>query len=109
MDDSKSLSYFFLGLGIGVAAGIIFAPQSGSETRDTLRRKALEGGDALRRRTDELRGSAGELMDRGRDLVNRQRDQFSSAIDAGKQAYRDAIDQAQPGGATEPADAAQGV
>ena len=33
MDDSKGLAYFFLGVGIGVAVGMIFAPQSGAETR----------------------------------------------------------------------------
>lgn len=96
MDDSKSLSYFFLGLGIGVAAGIIFAPQSGSETRGTIRKKAVEGGDAIRRTTEELRGNAGELVDRGRDLLSRQKQQFASAVDAGRQAYRDTIDQGRP-------------
>jgi gas vesicle protein len=109
VDDSKSLSYFLLGLGIGVAAGIMFAPQAGSETRGTIRRKAVEGGDALRRRTEELRDSAGNLVDRGRDLVTRQRQQFSSAVDVGKQAYRDTIDQAQSGLPGELSDAAEGV
>lgn len=94
MDDSKSLSYFFLGLGIGVAAGIIFAPQAGSETRGTIRRKAVEGSDALRRQTEQLRDSAGDLVDRGREIVNRQKQQFSSAVDAGRQAYRDTVEQA---------------
>jgi len=37
MDDSKGLSYFLLGLGVGVAVGIVFAPQSGEETRGLLR------------------------------------------------------------------------
>ena len=42
MDDSKGLSYFMLGLGIGVAVGIVFAPQSGEDTRGQIRSKALE-------------------------------------------------------------------
>ena len=29
MSEGKGLSYFFLGLGVGVAVGIIFAPKSG--------------------------------------------------------------------------------
>ena len=29
MDDDNKFSYFFLGLGLGVAAGLLFAPKSG--------------------------------------------------------------------------------
>ncbi len=66
MDDSKGLSYFLLGLGIGVAVGIVFAPMSGEETRARVRSRALEGGEYLRRRGDELRETAGDLVDRGK-------------------------------------------
>ena len=37
MDEDKRISYFCLGLGIGVAVGILFAPKSGEETRQLLR------------------------------------------------------------------------
>ena len=40
MDEDKKLSYFCLGLGIGVAVGILFAPKSGEETRQLLKSKA---------------------------------------------------------------------
>ena len=40
MDEDKRISYFCLGLGIGVAVGILFAPKSGEETRQLLRSKA---------------------------------------------------------------------
>lgn len=91
MDDSSKVSYFFLGLGIGVAAGILFAPKAGSETRELLRSKAEEGAGELKRRTADLKDSAGDLLDRGRDLVGRQRDQLNAAVEAGRQAYRSAV------------------
>lgn len=91
MDEDNKLSYFFLGLGIGVAAGILFAPKSGEDTREYLKAKADEGKDYVRRRTDELKGSANEMVDRGRSAINRQKDQFSAAVEAGKQAYREAV------------------
>lgn len=91
MDDSKGLPYFLLGLGIGVAVGVLFAPQSGEETRGLIRSKAGEGGDYLRRRTEDLKGSASDIAERGRSVWNRQRDQVSAAVDAGKQAYREAV------------------
>lgn len=40
MDEDKKLSYFFLGVGIGVAVGLLFAPKSGEETRELIRSKA---------------------------------------------------------------------
>lgn len=101
MDDSKGLSYFFLGLGVGVAVGLLFAPQSGEETRGLIKNKAQEGGDYLKRRGEEVRESATEALDRGRDLVSRQRDQLTAAIDAGKQAYREAVSSTPGRGAAE--------
>ena len=91
MDDSRGLSYFFLGLGVGVAVGILFAPQSGEETRGLIKSKAQEGGEYVKRRTGDIKESASDLVDRGRTVVNKQKEQLSAAIDAGKQAYRDAV------------------
>src|SRR3954452_2040692 len=95
MDDSKGLSYFMLGLGIGVAVGIVFAPQSGEDTRGLIRSKALEGADVVKRRTEELRGSAEELVEKGKTAIKTQKEQLAAAVDAGKQAYRESV--ANPG------------
>jgi gas vesicle protein len=84
---------FLLGLGLGVGVGLLFAPRSGEETRDMLMSKADEGKDYLKRQTEDLRGSAADIVDKGRDAINRQRDSLSEAIDAGKQAYREKVDQ----------------
>ena len=91
MDDDSKFSYFFLGLGIGVAAGILFAPKSGPETRELLRSKADEGKEYLKRRSGDLKESANDLVDRGRNMVGRQKDQLNAAVEAGKQAYREAV------------------
>jgi len=85
---------FLLGLGIGVGLGMVFAPQSGEETRGLLKSKADESKDYLKKQSEGLRGQASDLVDKGRDAVNRQRDSINDAIDAGKQAYRDKIDNA---------------
>ncbi len=91
MDEDKKLSYFFLGVGIGVAVGLLFAPKSGEETRELIRSKAGEGKDYLKRRGEEARESATEWVERGRTAVSRQKEQLSAAVDAGKQAYREAV------------------
>jgi len=91
MEDDNKFSYFFLGLGLGVAAGLLFAPKSGAETRDLLLTKADEGKEYLKKRTGELRESAEEVIEKGKTAVSRQRDNLSSAVEAGKQAYREAV------------------
>jgi gas vesicle protein len=91
MDDDNKFSYFFLGLGLGVAAGLLFAPKSGPETRDLLLSKADEGKEYLRRRTTELGDQAADAIEKGKSTVTRQRDNLVAAVEAGKQAYRDAV------------------
>ncbi len=100
MEDDSRLSYFFLGLGLGVAVGVLFAPKSGSETRELLKSKANEGRDYLKKRSEELRDSAGDLIERGKSAITRQKDQLAAAVEAGKQAYREAV--STPGGSTNP-------
>ncbi len=91
MEDDNKFSYFFLGLGLGVAVGLLFAPKSGAETRDLLRSKADEGKDYLKRRTGELRETANQTIEKGRSSLARQRDNLAAAVEAGKQAYREAV------------------
>ena len=91
MEDDNKLSYFILGLGLGVAAGLLFAPKSGGETRQLIKSKAGEGGDYLKRRSSDLKDSANDLVERGRTILNRQKDQLNQAVEAGKQAYRHAV------------------
>ncbi len=91
MDEDKKLSYFFLGLGIGVAVGILFAPKSGEETRELIRSKAGEGTDYLRRRSEDLREKAADIVERGKGAVQRQKEQLQAAVDAGRLAYRESV------------------
>ncbi len=89
MADSK-LSFFCLGVGMGTALGILFAPKPGEEMREELRSRAAEGGEYLRKRGGTLREHTEEVMERGRDAVGSQREQLAAALDAGRKAYREA-------------------
>lgn len=94
--DRDGFANFFLGLAVGVGVGLLFAPKSGEETREILKNKADEGKEFLKKQTADLRETAGtrasEFMEKGRDVINRQRDNLSEAIQAGRQAYREKID-----------------
>jgi len=95
MGDDNKFSYFFLGLGLGVAAGILFAPKAGPETREIIKSKAGEGTDYLKKQSTVLKDSAGDLVDKGKSLLNRQKDTLNQAVEAGKQAYREAVEPAE--------------
>jgi gas vesicle protein len=91
MSEDRGFLYFFLGVGIGVAIGVLFAPKSGEETRGYLRDRAQEGKDYLSKQGESLRQGAEDLLERGKAAVQRQKDQLSAAVDAGKAAYREAV------------------
>jgi gas vesicle protein len=102
MEEKGGFGYFLLGLGIGVAAGMLWAPRAGDETRQLIADKAGEGADYLksragesseyvRQRADDLKASASELYEKGRSTVSRQKETLNAAVEAGKQAYRDSV------------------
>lgn len=91
MADENKFTYFILGLGIGVAVGMLFAPQSGEETRNLIRSKADEGKDYLKKSGEALYESAGDVVEKGKTMAARRRDQLAAAVEAGKQAYREAV------------------
>lgn len=93
MDDNK-LSFFCLGLGVGVALGILFAPKSGEETREYLLSKADEGKDYVVRRGESVRESAADLIERGKQTLGQQKDKLAEAVAAGKQAYQEVVSEA---------------
>jgi gas vesicle protein len=100
--NKDGLANFFLGLGVGVGIGLIFAPKSGEETRDILMSRADEGKEYLKKQAADLSknasGVASDIVEKGRDVINRQKDTLNDAIQAGKQAYREKVE---PNGAGE--------
>jgi gas vesicle protein len=89
--DREGLANFVLGVGVGVVVGLLFAPKTGEETRELLKNKADEGKEYLKRRGSELRESADDILERGRDVVGRQKNTLAEAVAAGKQAYRETV------------------
>lgn len=80
--------YFLTGLGIGAVLGILFAPQSGERTRELIIGRTEEGRDYLLRKGREFRDQTTDYVDRGKDVLSKQRDHLAAAIEAGKQVYR---------------------
>ena len=89
--DKNGLSSFLLGLGVGVGIGMLFAPKAGSETRELIKNKAGEGTDYLKQRSSDIKQTASEWVDKGKDALGRQKDNIADAVEAGRQAYRDTV------------------
>jgi len=90
--NQNGLANFFLGLGIGVVLGMLFAPKSGTETRELILNKADQGKDFIKKQTATLQDTASTIVEKGRDIVGRQRDNINDAVQAGKQAYREKVE-----------------
>jgi len=114
---SYGLAWFLAGLGVGALVGILYAPKSGRELREDLACGAREGTEYLRTRTKQAADEISEIVDRGKEQMNQyvergreavdrgraqweefvergktfvsdQTNRVSSAVDAGRQAYR---------------------
>jgi gas vesicle protein len=89
-DNSNSFMWFFAGLGFGALMGVLYAPRSGRETRDAIMNSAQEGGEYIKTRGREAKETMSQWVDRGKDVVGQQKEKISAAIDASRQAYREA-------------------
>ena len=86
---ASKVAFFLAGMGIGAVLALLFAPKSGQETRDFLTQKAEEGRDYVSARGRDLRKQAEEVVDKAKDVVSKQNEQLSAALEAGKQAYQE--------------------
>ena len=70
---------FILGAVSGAAVALLYAPQSGRETRELLGEKA-----------NEARARAADAAARGRDAITQGRETLATAIERGREAYQQA-------------------
>jgi gas vesicle protein len=92
----NGILWFLAGLGVGAAVGVLYAPKSGKETRDSILSAAEEGRDLVQERARQYKEQAQEWADRGKDVISQQKDNIRSAFEAGRQAYRDASQEPTP-------------
>jgi gas vesicle protein len=87
--EGNGFLWFLAGLGVGALVGVLYAPRSGTETRQAIRESAEEGREFVRNRARQAREQASDWVDRGREILNQQGDRFKSAYEAGRQAYQE--------------------
>jgi gas vesicle protein len=74
MDNSTRIVWFITGAAMGATIALLYAPQTGKETRHFIRKKARQGGEAV--------ADAGrDVLDKGRDLYDKGRRVADDAAD----------------------------
>lgn len=73
---SGVLLAFMVGATVGAAAALLFAPATGEETREYLGKRAREGRDR-----------AADAANKGREIINRQRESLTSAFDRARDQF----------------------
>ena len=68
-----NLAFLIVGVGLGAAIALLYAPQSGTKTRRQIRRVAEDAQSYL----EEL---GEELIERGRELVERARQATGESV-----------------------------
>jgi len=66
----RSLCFVF-GAAVGAVTGLLFAQQSGRETRQMIRRSTEDGRDYLENVAEEIAEKGQEVYERGREMLVR--------------------------------------
>ena len=93
MAKGKAFGAAVLGAVVGAIAGVLFAPKSGKETREDLKRKADEAKKTAEKKTDAAKKAARESMDEVKEAAARAGKEWDElATDARARAGRVAED-----------------
>ncbi len=74
--NSSGLLWFVAGAAVGAAIALLYAPQSGAETRQLIGKKTEEGREALADSGREILHRGRELLDKGRQIADEAAEMF---------------------------------
>src|ERR1041385_486492 len=87
----SGIGTFLLGAAIGAGLALLFAPQSGAETRADIKRRARQAKDSAKRVAGEVSGRVTDTFHDARRRVEEQIDTAREAIQAKRDQVRDAM------------------
>ena len=76
------------GLTCGAVVGLLLAPQSGQESRETLRRVARQVGGDVRNFSEKASDTLSDVMSKGRELLNEAETVVKDAVDVGRESMQ---------------------
>jgi hypothetical protein len=69
-NNDPGITYFVIGVSLGLLAGLLWAPRAGKETREELRRGTDAGIDYLGEEAGKVRAGVGRWMGLLKNLCN---------------------------------------
>ena len=84
----SSIPVFLAGVGAGLALGVLFAPNSGEETRMYLASSARQGLDKAKAKGEEFSRRAQDAVNRGKEAVTRGKEAVSETVESAKQSAK---------------------
>jgi gas vesicle protein len=76
-----ALTFLFIGLGVGALSALLFAPQSGKQTRKQLRRRYEDALDTVEDWSDQAGDMLGKGVDYAKDAKDRGAEYVSKAAE----------------------------
>lgn len=77
-----ALTFLFIGLGVGTAVALLFAPKSGKQIRRTIRRKYEDARDVI----DDWKDQAGDYIGKGAEWANVAKEKVAPIANAARRA-----------------------
>ena len=89
-DGGGGLGSFILGALVGAGLALLFAPQSGEETQEEIKSRALKLKDTATERVREAQGNIEGRLTTAREQVQARVESVKEAVDSGRQAALEA-------------------
>jgi gas vesicle protein len=91
-DAGSGIGPLLLGLALGAGVALLFAPQSGEETRRAVVRRARRAQDAAQGFVEDVSGTVAEKFNQVRSSVEERIDATFEAVDAKKRQVSNAVE-----------------
>jgi gas vesicle protein len=99
-DNGNRFIWFVAGAAVGAAVALLYAPQTGTETRKLIKDKSKEGADAVAETSRDMYERGRELYEKGRrladeavDLLERGKEIVEKATSTVQEQIREATQQ----------------
>jgi gas vesicle protein len=89
--DGREYLLFALGVGAGLATGMLFAPKTGAEVRRAIGEKTQEGAEYLNRQSTALAVTPAQMVFNLKDFWLKHRDEVQAAVKLGKRFYEEVV------------------
>lgn len=106
---TNAIGMLLLGLAVGAGAALLFAPASGEETRQRIRREARRATTRVKEMTDEVTTQFADKVDRTRAGFDERVERARNAVRSRTRAVGDAVEAGREGAADARADLERAV